>query len=162
MSSLPLLTAAEKTRDRKKVIKKNARRRVRDDELTSLKERVFNSIFRRGDATEIAKALQKFWFLTTLNLKYNDIGDNGVKRIARALQIAAETLQHVTNLFTLNLSWNRIGNDGAIAIAGALKYLTFLTTLDLNFNNIHFRWRKSDCKRAAACSKSHYTRFESK
>ena len=62
--------------------------------------------------------------LQTLDLRYNNIGDEG----ARA---TADGVKSNTALQTLDLYGNRIGDEGAKAIADALKSNTVLRTLSL-------------------------------
>ncbi len=68
-----------------------------------------------------AKAIASLTGLTSLNLCANQIGDDGAKAIAS-----------LTGLTSLDLRGNRIGDDGAKAIAS----LTGLTSLKLNTNQI--------------------------
>jgi uncharacterized protein (TIGR02996 family) len=65
--------------------------------------------------------------LTTLDLGYNNLGDEGAIYLADS--------PHLARLRTLGLSVNHIGNEGARAIADS-PYLTQLTTLYLRHNNI--------------------------
>jgi hypothetical protein len=95
--------------------------------LTSLNLR-FDNIGDAG-ATAIAAALQVNTVLTSLDLYYNNIGDAGATAIAAALQVN-------TALTTLDLGGNTIGVAGATAIAAALQVNTALTTLDLGHNTI--------------------------
>jgi hypothetical protein len=95
--------------------------------------------------------------LTTLDLGYNVIGDDGVKELAPVLKgmtalttlglsrnklgydgakAFAPVLQGMTALTKLNLEYNEIGDDGAKALAPVLKGMTGLTTLDLEKNKI--------------------------
>ena len=95
--------------------------------------------------------------LTTLDLSYNNIGDEGAKVIADALKgnktlttldlshnnievegtkALAEALKDNKTLTTLNLSHNEIGDEGAKAIAEALRINTTLTTLNLRISKI--------------------------
>ena len=53
--------------------------------------------------------------LTTLNLRNNEIGDEGAARIASALECNSV-------LLTLDLRYNGIGQQGAAHIAAALKH----------------------------------------
>eukprot|EP00301_Raphidiophrys_heterophryoidea_P021774 c6100_g1_i1.p1 GENE.c6100_g1_i1~~c6100_g1_i1.p1 ORF type:complete len:165 (-),score=30.78 c6100_g1_i1:128-622(-) len=59
----------------------------------------------------------------------NEIGDDGVKDIARALC-------HTPHLTHLALDVNRIRFDGAHAIASVLEHTPHLTYLDLSMNRI--------------------------
>lgn len=80
--------------------------------------------------------------VTSLDLSYNDIDDNGAKLIADALKIN-------TSLDWLILSNNKIRDKGAIAIADALKIHEFLTKLDVSCNDI----RENGAKAIAAALK---------
>ncbi|WP_353273599.1 leucine-rich repeat domain-containing protein [Wolbachia endosymbiont (group A) of Agelastica alni] len=63
--------------------------------------------------------------LTSLDLRDNNIGDEGAKELANG---------NLTNLTSLDLSFNRIGDKGAKELANG--NLTNLTSLDLTGNNI--------------------------
>jgi hypothetical protein len=69
--------------------------------------------------------------ITTLDLGYNKIGDEGANALA-------EMLKTNTTINTLCLSWNEIRNEGDKAIAQAIKAnpQTKITTLDLKNNLI--------------------------
>jgi len=95
--------------------------------LTSVDLR-FNSIGDDG-AKAIAEALKVNAVLTTLNLGYNSIGVEGAKAIAEALKVNAV-------LTSVDLWANSIGDDGAKAIAEALKVNAVLTKLELYGNRI--------------------------
>ena len=95
--------------------------------------------------------------LTTLDLRYNEIGTAGAESLSEALKVntclttldlsdnnvdaagaesLSEALQVNTCLTTLNLSWNNIGAAGAESLSEALKVNTCLTTLGLRRNDI--------------------------
>ena len=71
---------------------------------------------------EAVKSLTRQTSLTTLNVKYNNIGDERAKALAASLS----SLRH------LDVSHNNIGDEGA----KALTVLTGLTTLNVKYNNI--------------------------
>ena len=66
--------------------------------------------------------------LRELDIKGNDIGDEGAEWIAAALEANA-------NLTTLDLGYNYIGPRGVRAIADALRNNTALRTLSLYYDN---------------------------
>jgi hypothetical protein len=67
--------------------------------------------------------------ITEIDLKNNNIGNNGAKALADALK--------VNNIITKLELWdNNIGIEGAIAIAGMLEKNTTITKLELWDNNI--------------------------
>ena len=66
---------------------------------------------------------------TSLDLKYKDIGDVGLK-------VAATALKTNTTLTSLNLKCNSLTNKGGKTIADILKSNTTLTSLNLDSNNI--------------------------
>jgi hypothetical protein len=97
--------------------------------LTGLDLR-FNRIGDEG-VKAISESLKVNAVLTRLDLRDNDIGDDGAKSIAEALKSGMSALT------SLGLVSNNIGDDGAKAIAEALKLgMSVLTTLYLNDNNI--------------------------
>ncbi len=65
--------------------------------------------------------------MTSVDLWFNSIGDDGAKAIAEALKVNAV-------LTKLELDFNSFGDDGAKAIAEALKVNAVLTKLDLENN----------------------------
>ena len=65
-----------------------------------------------------------------LNLKSDEIGEEGAQSIAGAL----ETLKNLTSM-NLYLRRNNIGNEGAKSIAKALEKFKNLTSLDLNLGS---------------------------
>merc|ERR1712129_466891 len=67
--------------------------------------------------------------LTTLQLGYNSIGDQGAERLAAALEKNG-------TLMTLQLDDNSIGDQGAERLAAALEKNSTLTTLELWFHFI--------------------------
>ena len=97
--------------------------------LTGLDLR-FNRIGDEG-VKAISESLKVNAVLTRLDLRDNDIGDDGAKSIAEALKSGMSALT------SLGLVSNNIGDDGAKAIAEALKLgMSVLTTLYLYDNNI--------------------------
>jgi hypothetical protein len=84
---------------------------------------------RPADAILIASDLKFMAVVTTLDLQFNSIGNEGAKAIAEALKVTAVVT-------TLRLNSNIIGDEGAIAIAEALKVNAVLTTLRLDANKI--------------------------
>lgn len=66
--------------------------------------------------------------LTELDLRYNNIGDEGAKALGLALQIN-------TTLTTLYLLGNNIGVEGESAIFNALEYNITLTDLAMDFRS---------------------------
>ncbi|KAL1495116.1 hypothetical protein AB1Y20_016983 [Prymnesium parvum] len=95
--------------------------------VTSLDLRENN--IRDEGAAHIAEALKTTATLTSLNLGENEIGAEGAAHIAEALKTNA-------TLTSLNLRGNDIGAEGAAHIAEALKTNATLTSLDLNENGI--------------------------
>ena len=77
----------------------------------------------------LVKALETNKTLTTLDLRNNKIKDAGAKALAMSLK-------YNTTLTTLNLDSNEIGTEGAIALAEALETNKTLTTLNLDRNKI--------------------------
>ena len=98
-----------------------------DPSLTSL-NLGFNNIGDQG-AQAIAEILANNTTLTSLNLRSNNIDDQGAQAIAKALA-------NNTTLTSLNLGWNNIDDQGVQAIAEALANNTTLTSLDFYDNNI--------------------------
>ena len=84
---------------------------------------------RPADAILIASDMKFMAVVTTLDLGFNSIGNEGAKAIAEALKATAV-------LTTLRLNSNIIGDEGAIAIAEALKVNAVLTTLRMDANKI--------------------------
>ncbi|KAF9355426.1 hypothetical protein BGX26_006576 [Mortierella sp. AD094] len=77
----------------------------------------------------LVKSLKTNVTLTTLELRGNQIGDEGALALS-------ETLKTNTTLTTLDLESNRIQKEGALALSEALKTNTTLTTLNLQSNEI--------------------------
>jgi hypothetical protein len=89
------------------------------------------------DARALANSLMKTTaMVTSVDLRANSIGDDGVKAIAEALKINAV----VTKLLLFR---NNFGDDGAKAIAEALKVNAVVTTLFLDNNNIGYEGAKA-------------------
>ena len=80
-------------------------------------------------AKALAQALQTNTTLQELEHGNNQVGDDGAKALAQVLQ-TNKTLQR------LSLSSNQISDDGARALAQALQTNTTLQLLDLNDNQI--------------------------
>jgi Ran GTPase-activating protein (RanGAP) involved in mRNA processing and transport len=101
--------------------------------------------------------------LTALTLEYNEIGDEGAKALAAALEqnttiiqldlgvnqigdegakVLAVALEHNTTLTQLSLWDNQIGDEGAKALAAALEQNTTLTQLNLRNNPISANLKK--------------------
>ncbi|CAF1637777.1 unnamed protein product [Rotaria magnacalcarata] len=72
--------------------------------------------------------------ISQLSLRYCNITDTGVERIARAL---GNISRQNWKLLTLNLSGNRIGDIGAQSLAAALRYNRTLISLNLSSNFIN-------------------------
>ncbi|CAF4146709.1 unnamed protein product [Rotaria socialis] len=72
--------------------------------------------------------------ISQLSLRYCNITDKGVERIARAL---GNISRQNWKLLTLNLSGNRIGDIGAQSLAAALRYNRTLISLNLSSNFIN-------------------------
>ena len=106
--------------------------------------------------TAITTAIQE-GALTLLDLPSNDLGDNGVYEISKALQVnltikqlylsssnigvrgalsLAVALCYNHTLEDLYLTWNKILDDGAIAFGESLKTNRTLKYLDIAHNNI--------------------------
>ena len=79
--------------------------------------------------SEILKKIIKNKYGSTLNLDNNEIGVEGAKELAEALETN-------TSLTTVILSNNGIGDRGAIALATALRANHTLKSLDLSNNGI--------------------------
>ncbi|KAF9176809.1 hypothetical protein BGZ51_009621 [Haplosporangium sp. Z 767] len=105
----------------------------------------------------LAEALKANSTLTTLNLKWDSIGDNGAQALSEALkanstltilslernsiesngaQALSEALKANSTLTTLDLGCNSIGDNGAQALSEALRTNSTLTTLSLDRNSI--------------------------
>ncbi|KAL9965588.1 hypothetical protein ACROYT_G029409 [Oculina patagonica] len=84
----------------------------------------FNNVSDQG-AASLAEALKGNITLTRLDLSDNNIYDDGAADLAEALKAN-------TNLTRLDLTDNRIGDHGATCLAEALKLNTALTGLDLS------------------------------
>ncbi|XP_015777590.1 PREDICTED: protein NLRC3-like [Acropora digitifera] len=88
----------------------------------------WNSIGNEG-ANSLAEALTVNTSLSSLNLAWNSIGNEGANSLAEALTVN-------TSLSSLNLAWNSIGNEGANSLAEALTVNTSLSSLNLAWNSI--------------------------
>jgi Ran GTPase-activating protein (RanGAP) involved in mRNA processing and transport len=89
-----------------------------------------NCLISNDGAKSIAEALgRKDNFMKELDLRENQIGDDGAAALAQALTIKQ-------GLLTLDLRENQIGNKGAQSIANALSNQSTLTDLNLSDNQI--------------------------
>ena len=95
--------------------------------LSSLDLR-FNSIGNEG-VNSLAHALRVNTSLSSLGLSGNSIGCEGANSLAQALRVN-------TSLFSLDLFLNSIGYEGANSLAHALRVNTSLSSLDLHKNTI--------------------------
>ena len=82
-----------------------------------------------------------FLYITSLQLRNLNIGDDGVKKLS-------QILQNSTSLETLSLTGNGIGDDGAATIADLMKALPRLQHVYLSRNHIGgrgaaFLWNQS-------------------
>eukprot|EP00808_Paulinella_micropora_P015526 g42684.t1 len=82
-----------------------------------------------GESLDFAKGLQVNNSIRSINLRANDIGDEGATAIGLALQVN-------TSLATLILYNNKIGDAGATAIAKALQVNKALVEFDIRGNKI--------------------------
>ena len=76
--------------------------------------------------------------LISLNLFYNQIGNDGVKYIAVS--------DNLLSLQNLNLTDNEITDEGAIVLAKFLPLFTNLTRLDIRYNKIKEEGKEALCK----------------
>ena len=88
----------------------------------------WNSIGNEG-ANSLAQALRVNTSLSSLHLRGNSIGNEGANSLAQALRVN-------TSLSSLYLARNSIGNEGANSLAQALRVNTSLSSLDLTRNSI--------------------------
>jgi Ran GTPase-activating protein (RanGAP) involved in mRNA processing and transport len=89
-----------------------------------------NCLISNDGAKSLAEALgRKDNLMKELDLRENQIGDDGVAALAQALTIKQ-------GLLTLDLRENQIGNKGAQSIANALSNQCTLTDLNLSDNQI--------------------------
>ncbi|XP_067050418.1 protein NLRC3-like isoform X4 [Acropora muricata] len=121
-------------------------------ELVDLNGRDFFGLF-----STLFLALKVNTSLTSLDLYYNFIGDEGAHSLSEALRVntsltsldlclnsihaegahsLSEALRVNTSLTSLDLSVNSIGNEGAHSLSEALRVNTSLTSLDLSENSI--------------------------
>ncbi|XP_067050414.1 protein NLRC3-like [Acropora muricata] len=121
-------------------------------ELVDLNGRDFFRLF-----STLFLALKVNTSLTSLDLYYNFIGDEGAHSLSEALRVntsltsldlclnsihaegahsLSEALRVNTSLTSLDLSVNSIGNEGAHSLSEALRVNTSLTSLDLSENSI--------------------------
>ncbi|KAK3287025.1 hypothetical protein CYMTET_5435 [Cymbomonas tetramitiformis] len=108
---------------------------IRDDKVQELD--LNHSYIEDPGVLVLSKLLVFNTSLNTLDLYYNNLGDEGAKALAVALTPNAEGVFN-TSLNTLNLRSNAIGPEGAKALAVALTpnaegvFNTSLNTLDLS------------------------------
>lgn len=81
------------------------------------------------DVKTLVSALETNKTLITLNLRGNDIRDEGALALSSALRINK-------TLTTLGLRYTNIEDNGALALASVLEINKTLTTLDLSDNDI--------------------------
>ena len=91
--------------------------------------------------TAIAEALRVNGGLTALNLSNNDLEDEGVSAICKAIQSNKET-----KLTSLNFKNNRISSVGANAVAAMVAVTGALTTLSLAQNMLGEEGTKAICE----------------
>ena len=82
-----------------------------------------------GGSVAVAQALARNTTLTTLDLGYNRLGEDGGNAVAHALE-------RNTTLTNLNLEDNDLGDVFAMAVARALEKNTTLTALNLSRNSV--------------------------
>ncbi|KAG8445201.1 hypothetical protein GDO86_010107 [Hymenochirus boettgeri] len=81
------------------------------------------------DFLSLSQVLKKHIFITNLDLRYNNLSDNGAIYIA-------DFLQNNSSLFYLNLMGNDIGTNGSEHIAEALKSNESILSLRMTGNKI--------------------------
>ena len=69
----------------------------------------------KDGARALADALRYNGSISTLDLRANKLGDDGVIALSQSLQVVNETLEH------LDLAYNEVKDKGAYALAQALK-----------------------------------------
>ncbi|XP_077998347.1 leucine-rich repeat-containing protein 34-like isoform X1 [Glandiceps talaboti] len=82
-----------------------------------------------SDMLPLYHTLRNSTYVQSIDMRYNDIGDEGAKHIAKLLE---ETIM----LRSLNLMCNNIGPEGGRAIATALQTNETLVSLKMNGNKI--------------------------
>ncbi|KAL0231788.1 hypothetical protein GEMRC1_011192 [Eukaryota sp. GEM-RC1] len=92
--------------------------------LKQLNVRVFSSL-----SIALIELLKCNTTVTGVDLRWNSIGDEGVKALADALKVN-------TTISNINLFWNSIEDAGARALADALTVNTTVTSIDLGSNSI--------------------------
>ena len=97
--------------------------------ITSLQSLNISYSMTAEGAQTLSKIIQHSTCLETLDVSFNQIGDNGALALGEVL--------HTNNsLQVLDVTFNAIGDDGAKALAEALHVNTSLKTLHLMGNNI--------------------------
>lgn len=99
-------------------------RRLRENDATLLEVR-WECEYGRFD--ELCDALKVNTALQTLDVSYNELGDDGVRALSDALKVN-------TALQSLDVSGNQFGVYGARALGDAVKVNTVLQTLDVRGN----------------------------
>eukprot|EP00756_Hemistasia_phaeocysticola_P047795 Hpha_TRINITY_DN22259_c0_g1::TRINITY_DN22259_c0_g1_i1::g.167084::m.167084 len=82
-----------------------------------------------ADAAIICMVLDKFPALQVLNMEGNDIGQDGVVRVAAMLK-------KNTSLITLRMGKNRFRDGGCVTLSNAIRVNKHLRELDLSYNRI--------------------------
>ncbi|KAL0242759.1 hypothetical protein GEMRC1_005322 [Eukaryota sp. GEM-RC1] len=77
----------------------------------------------------LIEALKTNTTITSINLSFNSIGDEGARALAEALKV-----NH--SVPSVDLMNNSIGDEGARALAEALKVNDSVTSIDLEYNSI--------------------------
>ena len=78
---------------------------------------------------QIAETIKQSSSMTTVDLSWKNIGDDGARALADALKVSC-------SMTSVNLIGNKIGADGARALADALKVSRSMTSVDLGGNKI--------------------------
>jgi len=134
---------------------------------------LFSNNFNEQHGTKIGIMINTLQSLKTIDISFNDFGDEGLSDICQELKsntqlecltagatgltsacgkAVEELLLENSTLTYLNLIDNKIGKDGAIHIANALKVNTTLTHLNLNKNCLGF---EGYCALAAGIKNNH-------
>jgi Ran GTPase-activating protein 1 len=90
-----------------------------------------HGIYTAEGITAIADALRVDGALTALDLSRNDLKDEGVNAVCRAIQNSKET-----KLASLNFEYNGIGPVGANAVAAMVAVTGALTSVKLGGNKL--------------------------
>ena len=86
-----------------------------------------NNIGNEG-VISLAKALKENSSITTLDLSYNKIGPEAATALAEAFKVNS-------TITMVNLRWNNMGDTGATALAEALKENSTIQSVNLFYNN---------------------------